>query len=102
MDLSAFTLENPQSAALIMSEWEALKEYLSPELSIKRYARLLAIQSSELEEVFSLGGESLPRIVRVGFFSGAIDRVRYGPPGGVRSIVEILKDLNRVRFLYRL
>ncbi|RDX53532.1 Fic-domain-containing protein [Lentinus brumalis] len=94
-DFDAFLHASSQFADAIMIEWEALQEYLTPEVSVKRYARLLAIESSELEDVFSLGGDSLPRIIRVGFFSSAIDRVRHGPPGGAQTIIEILKDLNR-------
>ncbi|KAI9060394.1 Fic-domain-containing protein [Trametes sanguinea] len=95
MDLDAFLHGTAQIAGDIVAEWEALHEYLTPDVSVKRYARLHAIETNELEDVFSLGGDSLPRIIRVGFFSAAIDRVRHGPPGGVQSIVEILKDVNR-------
>ncbi|RPD62640.1 Fic-domain-containing protein [Lentinus tigrinus ALCF2SS1-7] len=95
MDFDAFHHQRPHIADNIMTEWESLQEWLTPDVSVTRYARLLAINSSELEEVFLLGGDSLPRIVRVGFFSGAIDRVSHGPPGGSLSIIEILKDMNR-------
>lgn len=97
MDLDAFQYDDPQNVIDLMNEWEALQEHLTPDVAAQRYTRLLAVQSSELEEVFSLGAESLPRIVRAGFYSGAIDRVRHGPPGGVRAIAEILRDFNRVR-----
>ncbi|OSC98896.1 hypothetical protein PYCCODRAFT_908727 [Trametes coccinea BRFM310] len=95
MDLDAFLHGIPQIAGDVMAEWEALQEHLTPDVSIKRYVRFVAVETNELEDVFSLGGDSLPRIIRVGFFSAAIDRVRWGPPGGAQSIVEIMKDLNR-------
>ncbi|KAJ3001262.1 hypothetical protein NUW54_g6543 [Trametes sanguinea] len=95
MDFDAFLYKIPQIAGDIMAEWEALQEYLTQDVSLKRYARFHVIETNELEDVFSLGGDSLSRIIRVGFFSAAIDRVRHGPPGGVQSIIEIMKDLNR-------
>ncbi|KAI0699943.1 fido domain-containing protein [Cerioporus squamosus] len=74
--------------------------YLTPEVAVQRYARFVAVESNELEGVCSLGADSLPRIVRAGFHSAAIDRVRYGPPGGAQAIVEILKELDRgLRYL---
>jgi hypothetical protein len=49
---------------------------------------------------FALGGESLPRLVKVGFCTGAIDYVK---PGGIQEpqkIVDILRDLQKVSSLW--
>ena len=46
------------------------------------YDHLLRIETNEIEKVFALGGKSLPRLVKVGFYDGAIDYIR---PGGVQE-----------------
>ena len=61
-----------------------------------RYARLVCIETNELEKVFTLGGESLPRLVKVGFHTGAIDRVKADGVQEPQKIVVILGDLQKV------
>lgn len=40
----------------------------------------MAVETSELEDVFKLGGSSMARIVRAGFFVGAIEKIKDGSP----------------------
>jgi len=61
-----------------------------------RYARLLCIETNEIEKVFALGGESHPRLVRVGFYTGAIDYVRAEGVQEPQKNVSILGDLQKV------
>ncbi|KIM76939.1 hypothetical protein PILCRDRAFT_635807 [Piloderma croceum F 1598] len=61
-----------------------------------RYARLLCIETNELEKVFMLGGESLPRLVKVGFYTGAIDFVKEEGVQEPQKIVAILGDLQKI------
>jgi hypothetical protein len=80
-------------ASVIKSTWENLLSEDDAEIIASRYARLLCIETNEIEKVFALGGESLPRLVRVGFYTGAIDRVRKEGVQEPQTIVSILKDL---------
>ena len=61
-----------------------------------RYARLLCVETNELERVFALGGQSLPRLVKVGFYTGAIDRVKAEGVQEPQKIVSILEDVQKV------
>ena len=61
-----------------------------------RYARLLCIETNEIEKVFALAGESLPRLVKIGFYTGAIDRVKAEGIQEPQKIVDILGDLQKV------
>jgi hypothetical protein len=56
----------------------------------------LCIETNELEKVFVLGGESLPRLVKIGFYTGAIDRVKAEGVQDPKKIVAILEDLQKV------
>jgi hypothetical protein len=56
----------------------------------------LCIETNELEKVFVLGGESLPRLVKVGFYTGAIDHVKDEGVQEPQKIVAILEDLQKV------
>ncbi|KAJ3517063.1 hypothetical protein NLJ89_g730 [Agrocybe chaxingu] len=94
-DFDAFRHQPSLSVKELLQEWDSYKQELGPDVAAQRYTRLVAVQSSELEDVFALGGESLGRIVRVGFFGHAIDRALKGPPGGIEPIVEILRDFKR-------
>lgn len=55
--------------------WSEAFQQLSLETLSKRMARLMSIETSELEGVFKLGGSSIAYIVRVGFFVGAIEKI---------------------------
>jgi hypothetical protein len=61
-----------------------------------RYARLVCIETNEFEKVFMLEGESLPRLVKLGFYTGAIDHVMAGGVQDRQKIVSILGDLRNV------
>ena len=61
-----------------------------------RYARLLCIETNEIEKIFALAGESLPRLVKIGFYTGAIDRVKADGIQEPQKIVDILGDLQKV------
>ncbi|CAA7263279.1 unnamed protein product [Cyclocybe aegerita] len=94
-DFDAFRHQFPSHTSELLREWHSYQQKLGPDIAAQRYARLAAVQSSELEDVFTLGGESLNRIVRAGFFGHAVDRVLKGPPGGIEHIVQILRDFKR-------
>lgn len=68
------------------------------DFTIERYSRLLAVESNEIENVFLLGGESLTRVVRVGFYTAAIDHVLDSPSGkpDPSTVVTILRDFAHV------
>jgi hypothetical protein len=57
--------------------------------------RLISIESSELEDVFKLGGSSIGNIVRAGLFVGAIEKI--DPSSPIQSKDQImLKDYQEV------
>jgi hypothetical protein len=56
----------------------------------------LCIETNEFEKVFVLGGESLPRLVKVGFYTGAIDHVKDEGVKEPQKIVAILEDSQKV------
>ncbi|RPD58092.1 Fic-domain-containing protein [Lentinus tigrinus ALCF2SS1-7] len=91
-DLDAFKHEVSSSSSPVLEEWIA---YRALGAAAERYARLVAVQSSSLEGVFLLGGESMSTVVRKGVCTEAIAEVVQGPPGGVESVVEILQDFNK-------
>ena len=60
-------------------------------------ARLMSIESSELEGVFKLGGESIGYIVRAGFFLGAIEKIE--PSSSIQKkeqIIPVLENYQEV------
>jgi hypothetical protein len=61
-----------------------------------RYARLLCIETNKIKKVFMLEDEYLPRLVKVGFYTGAIDHVKAGGVQEPQKIVSILEDLEKV------
>lgn len=81
-----------------MAAWSALLSEDKKDFTAKRYSRLLAVESNEIENVFLLGGESLVKLVRVGFYTGAIDRVLNSPSGkpDPSTIVTILEYFAQV------
>ncbi len=98
-DIDVFRCEgSPDAAAtaVLLAEWNAYKESLGAGAAAKRYARLVAVQSSELEGVFLLGGGSLSNVVRDGLRAEAVDEVVQGPPSGVEGVIEILQDFDNV------
>ena len=83
-------------SSTVKTAWEdLLSEDTSGTIS-SRYARLLCIETNEIEKVFTLAGESLPRLVKVGFYTGAIDRVKAEGIQEPQKIVDILGDLKTV------
>ena len=83
-------------ASTVKSAWENLLSEDSMGINSSRYARLSCIETNELEKVFMLGGESLPRLVKVGFYTGAIDRIMADGIQEPQKIVTILEDLQKV------
>ena len=97
-DISAFRYADPSSSSETVDAWNALKESLGFDTAAERYARLVAVQSSELEGVFALApeSESLATIIRDGISAQAVGEVMQSPPSGVCGVVEILQDFNQV------
>ena len=85
-------------ASQIKSNWEKLLSEDSMGIISSRYARLVCIETNEIEKVFTLGGESLLRLVKVGFYTGAIDRVKAEGIQEPQKIVSILGDLQKVSY----
>ena len=60
-----------------------------------RYPRLVCVlETNEIEKVFALEGESLPHLVKVGFYTGSINRVKaegVQEPQKIVSIWEICR-----------
>jgi hypothetical protein len=83
-------------ASTVKSAWENLLSENDTGIISSRYARLLCIETNEIEKVFALGGESLPRLVKVGFCTGAIDRVKAEGIQEPQKIIAILEDLQKV------
>ena|SRR5882762_1949641 len=83
-------------ASTVKSAWENLLSEDNTGIISSRYARLLCIETNELEKVFALGGESLPRLVKVGFYTGAIDHIKAEGIQEPQKIVAILEDLQKV------
>ena len=95
-DISQCRFSNASGASIVKSAWENLLSDDSTGIISSRYARLLCIETNELEKVFVLGGESLPRLVKVGFYTGAIDHVKDEGVKEPQKIVAILEDLQKV------
>ena|ERR1700733_7238943 len=77
--------------------WSEACQQLSLETLSKRMARLMSIESSELEGVFKLGGSSIEYIVRAGFFVGAIENI--DPSSHIQrkeQIIRVLEDYQGV------
>ncbi|KAM6501952.1 Fido domain containing protein [Amanita muscaria] len=92
-DIRQYWFSDASGALTIKSAWENLLSGDMAGIIPSRYARLLCIESNEIEKVFALGGQSLPRLVKLGFYYGAIDRVKAGGVQEPRNIIAILKDL---------
>ncbi|KIM82663.1 hypothetical protein PILCRDRAFT_7585 [Piloderma croceum F 1598] len=81
------------SDGVIISPWAPLKDIGQYKFSDARYIRLLCIETNEIENVFALSGESLPRLVNTGFYAGAIDGVKAEGIQEPQKIISILGDL---------
>ena len=95
-EIAHYRFSDASGASTIKSAWERLLSEDSTGVMSSRYARLLCIETNEIENVFALGGESLPRLVKVGFYTGAIDRVKAEGVQEPQKIVSILGDLQKV------
>ena len=83
-------------ALAVKSAWDKLLSEGNAGIISGRYARLLCIETNEIEKVFALGGESLPRLVKVGFYTGAIDYIKAEGIQEPQKITSILGDLQEV------
>jgi hypothetical protein len=95
-DVGQYRFSDPSGASTIKSTWESLLSDDNSGIISSRYARLVCIETNELEKVFALGGESLPRLVKLGFYTGAIDHVNAEGVQEPQKIVAILGDLQKV------
>lgn len=95
-DISQCRFFDASRSSAVKSAWENLLSKDNAGIIYSRYARLLCIETNEIEKVFALGGESLPRLVKVGFYTGAIDRVKAEGIQEPQKIVAILGDLQKV------
>lgn len=89
--------EIPLDTQSIIDSWSTLQDKYGKDVASSRYARLLAIDSTELESVFNLAGDSRSQIIRVGFFTAAIDEVAVNSAIKEPSrIVKVLSDIDAV------
>jgi len=95
-DIGQCRFSDASGASTVKSAWENLLSEDNTGVISSRYARLSCIETNELEKVFALGGESLPRLVKVGFYTGAIDRIKAEGIQEPQKIVAILEDLQKV------
>lgn len=95
-DVSQYRFFDAPVAPTVKSAWDKLLSEDDAGIISSRYARLLCIETNEIEKVFALGGESLPRLVKVGFYTGAIDRIGAHGVQEPQKIVSILGDLQEV------
>jgi hypothetical protein len=94
--LGLYTTHEPDGSR-VRAAWQQLAEQVSYETLKARYARLLAIDTSVLEQVFQVGGSSVPRLVRLGFFVGAIERVeRNSVIQDRENIIAVLRNFQGV------
>ncbi|KAJ7493215.1 hypothetical protein B0H11DRAFT_2005396 [Mycena galericulata] len=66
-------LANEVESGALKTRWLALQGQPDGSENFQRYWRLLHIDSMELEGVFALTGNSRARLVRVGFWHGAVE-----------------------------
>jgi len=92
-DIGRWRFSDASGASTVKSAWENLLSENNMDIISSRYARLSCIEMNEIEKVFALGGESLPRLVKVGFFTGAIDRIGAEGIQEPQKIVAILEDM---------
>ena len=95
-EIARYSFSDISGTLDVKSAWDSLLAEDKTGLISSRYARLLCIETNEIEEVFSLGGESLPRLVKVGFCTGAIDCVKAEGVQEPQRIVSILEDFQKV------
>ncbi|KDR83625.1 hypothetical protein GALMADRAFT_657994 [Galerina marginata CBS 339.88] len=81
----------------VKTTWRQWSAFLSEDrnsFTIGRHSRLLAIESNEIEHVFLLGGKSLVKLVRAGFYTGVIECVLESPSGksDLSAAITILKN----------
>ena len=80
----------------IKSAWANLLSEDNMGIISSRYAHLLCIETNELKKVFALEGKSLPCLVKVGFYTGAIDCVEAEGIQEPQKTVAILGDMWKV------
>jgi hypothetical protein len=85
-------------ASTVKSAWDNLLSNDDGGIISSRYTRLLCIETNEIENVFMLGGESLPRLVNAGFHAGAINGVKAEGVQEPQKIISILGDLQEVSY----
>jgi hypothetical protein len=94
--LDRYTTHEPDGSK-VRATWEHLAEKIGYETLKARYARLLAIDSSVLEQVFQIGGNSVSCLVRLGFFAEAIVRVeRSSEIQDREAIIAVLRNFQGV------
>ena len=100
----------------VTEEWSKLKQALSPEEAVRRYNRLLSIQTNQLEGLFRLRDnvslshlyfpmrcppllQSISRLVRIGFFPRAVQVLQKGsiyyeiPAEAQSAVARVCEDI---------
>lgn len=84
---------------VVDAHWASLRKSVPEKLLQERLSRLISIESTQLEHVFMLGGNSVARLVRAGFFVAAIEKVQESSPiRSKRDIIRILMDYHLVQY----
>jgi hypothetical protein len=95
-DIGQYRFSNASVALTVKSAWDNVLSEDSAGIIFPCYAHLLCIETNEIEGVFALAGEFLPCLVKVGFYTGAIDHVKVEGVQEWHKIVSILEDLQEV------
>ena len=81
-DIRQFMFSDTSAASTVKSAWEdMLSEIIQAQFPGAMFG--FCVESNEVGRFLALGGESLPGLVKIGFYTGAIDRVM---AGGVQEL----------------
>lgn len=95
-----YTVEEPWAESVkVREQWNGLNSAMSSTDITEAYYRLASIETNLLEGVFQLGGDSLIRLVRAGFYLGSLQHAaeRSDP----RHIISVLRDVQKALYVVR-
>jgi len=99
--LESYTIEEPSAeSAKVREQWIGLNSAMPSTDITEAYSMLASVETNLLEGVFQLGGESLTRLVRAGFFLGALQAEK-SDPNGQTHITSVLGDVQRALYVVR-
>ncbi|KAF8454016.1 fido domain-containing protein [Terfezia claveryi] len=101
--IESYTIEEPSAeSAKVREQWIGLNSAMSSTDITEAYSRLASIETNLLEGVFQLGRELLTRLVRTGFFLGALQHVaEKSDPNEPTHIISVLRDAQKALYVVR-